>query len=485
MDSRSESGLTGGESGMTENGEFLLARQANWASQAKRRLWGIILSAQLASSWLGAGYAQGPGPPVFTVQVGSAVTKIVTPTLEFTASLEPWRTVDVSSEIEGLVISSPIEEGQVIGKGEIICQLDPERIEIESRRLQAMVDKAEADLDRLRTGYRTEEIEVARKNVEAARARHLRAKDDWERQRPLVQQGVLSRGEGIRTETLYSEAGAALESSESELALKEAGFRSEEIRSAEAEVAMRKAELADVTRQLAGCTITASTDGVIVERLKEPGEWVAEGDAVAQFVVLDPLRARIEVPQIHFAQIHRGQKALLTIDGLPGEKFKGIVEQIIPRNKAGTRNLPVLLRLENPGGMLTSGLFARALLTIGESTPVITVPREAILIREDHLVVLVADPLPKKGKSPQEHGENQGKGNQSSKPPGPDSVIRAVEVQTREDVGDRVGVQIAEGETILDGDRVVILGGSRLRTGMPVRVLESPDSEGSQRESSP
>lgn len=424
----------------------------------------LLLSAVFAA--LVPAQPGGGGPPTFSVQVAKAQSRELAPTLEFTGSIEPWRVIEIGSEVAGLVRDIPIEEGQPLDEGVCVCELDQTAVAIEMRRLNALVDSARAEYDRLVAGFRSEEIEESRKRVASAVARFERARDDLARQGPLVRQGVLTQTEGTRLEAAAREAEADLQSAQARLDLLVRGYRSEEVEVAKANLEMNRADLADASRRLQLHTIKTPLDCVVVDRLKEPGEWVTEGEAVAQVVVLDPLRLRIEVPQIHLSKVKPGLLARIEVDGLADQTFHAEVERIVPRAGMTSRNFPVLMRLPNPDGLLQSGLFARVRLSLGEEKPFTVIPREALQIRGESLIVLVVDPIA------EALGEGGG--------PGGSGTIREVLVRPGSETEGWIAVEGIENEGVKPGESVVTLGGTRLVTGMPVKTIPSAGADPTQ-----
>ncbi len=432
---------------------------------------GVLLSLAIPS------WGQHGGPPLFSVRVAPVERVNLAPTIEFTGSIEPWRVIELSTQVEGLVKSIPIEEGQKLQSGDLICLLDREETSIQLRRQEALVESASAELLRLKTGFLPEEIEEAVKNSEAASARHVRAKEEWERFKPLVDQGVSTLNQGTQMEAAFFEAEAQLRAAEARLRLFKRGYRTEQILKAQADVDKERADLAEVHRQLKNHTVTAPTDCVVIERLHEPGEWVEKGTALARLVVLNPLRVEIEVPQIYLPRIRPGQKAVIQVDGKEGQEFEAIVQQIVPRAGEATRNFPVLMRLDNPDYSLSSGLFARVSLKIEEAKDMVAVPREAVLVRGEKLLVLIADAIHEPERVATGSGEVTTEESATGPPrPKPDATIRAVHVRLGNDVGDSVVVEPIEAGVIQPGEEVVVLGGTRLQTGMPARVIRD-DSE--------
>lgn len=451
--------------------------------------------------------AQPPGMQMLpTVQVAPAEERTIAESLEFSGSVDPWRIIELSAQVAGYVEKAPVEEGEWLEPNEMVCALDTEAVRLEIKQAEAELEAARAELQRLEAGYRTEEIEEARREVEEAQATFERARDEWERQQPLMEQGVISETEGLRVQAEFLVSQASLARSAARLARLEAGYRTEEIAVQRAEVAKQGAIVADAKRRYRRHSIETPVASALTERLKEPGEWVNVGEAVARLVVLDPLKVRIDLPQVYLNKVQRGYDATIRIDGFEGRRFHAQVSSIVPKADTTTRNFPVLLRMENPDHLLRSGLFARVMLSLGEEKPQIVVPREAILIRGEALVVQVAQRLGEGGMPgagppmgpPQGQGEEEGQaggppeggeggtggpggapsGGGDGAPPSPDAIIREAEVTLGTEVDNMVVIEVVKGQPIEPGDPIIVFGGSRLSAGTPVKILPGPIPQG-------
>lgn len=99
------------------------------------------------------------------------------------ARTEPFRSVDVKAEIGGTVAELPVEKGEYVESGDLLCQLESEdRPEI-LQQAKAALEKAEIDYEgalRLRSGgfQSQSEIAQAQANLDSARAAHRRAELD-------------------------------------------------------------------------------------------------------------------------------------------------------------------------------------------------------------------------------------------------------------------------------------------------------------------
>lgn len=416
----------------------------------------LIAAALLAAASLSA--QPPPGPPrAQKVETARIAESTIRDTLHFVGSLEPWREVRVSARIDGLLTVAPPEEGTRVAKGDVLFELDSRADRIALERAQAELGIAQADLERLRAGSLPEELEQARREVEAAEARLAAARDEWDRLRSLAGSGAIAETEAIRAQSAFNVAESDLARFKAALERVERGSRPEEIAGAEAEVQARRAAVNDIRRRLDDHVEHAPVDGVVVERLREGGEWTDQGADVVTLLVLNPMKLRIEVPQTHLASVRVGREASIDIDGLPGRTFPAVVESVVPRAAAQTRNFPVLLRVDDPDGVLASGMFARVDLTVADPRPALSVPREALRYIGSRLFVYRLEPAPDQAAP---------------------LIAHEIEVRVTHEYPQSVAIEPIVKGALAAGDEIVRAGHSRLRDGAAVERLPPPSPPG-------
>ena len=86
-----------------------------------------------------------------------------------------------------------------------------------------------------------------------------------------------------------------------------------------------------------------------------------------------------EVFERQAAWVETGQQAEVELDSLPGQTWTGNVDYIYPEMDAKTRTLKVRLRFDNEAEVFRPNMFARVKIIASDSTPVIHVPREALI----------------------------------------------------------------------------------------------------------
>ncbi len=140
---------------------------------------------------------------------------------------------------------------------------------------------------------------------------------------------------------------------------------------------------AELERQAAALTVRAPADGLVYGLPRRAGEAVAAGAVVAN--VIDPahrrLRARVDQPDL--PQTAAGQKLVVTFDGLPGQRWEGLVTFVDPglREVGGREVGEVQGEVADPKAQLPSNAAVDVQIVTGEKKGALLAPR-ASLIRD-------------------------------------------------------------------------------------------------------
>ncbi len=213
-------------------------------------------------------------------------------------------------------ILAPIEEilvnaGDRVERGDVLIRLD--RRDAESRR------------------------EQAQSVLESARFESEQATSDHARNTELLEKNALSTREYEQGRTALNVAQARVR---------------------QAEQAVNEAEVI-----LSYTTIQATQDGVIVDRMAEPGDLAQPGSPL--LVLYDPTSLRLEVPVMEnlAVQLQRGDPVTVRIDALERD-VEAVVDEIVPQAEAASRSFLVKVALA-PGEGLYEGMFGRLRIPSG------------------------------------------------------------------------------------------------------------------------
>ena len=126
-------------------------------------------------------------------------------------------------------------------------------------------------------------------------------------------------------------------------------------------------------------SIFSNTDGYAASLGVREGIYITPATEVMSIVELDQVWVLAEVFERQAAWIEEGQQAEVEFDYLPGQSWQGIVDYVYPELDPVTRTLKVRLRFDNESQVLRPNMFARITIFGSETTPVVHVPREALI----------------------------------------------------------------------------------------------------------
>jgi len=125
--------------------------------------------------------------------------------------------------------------------------------------------------------------------------------------------------------------------------------------------------------------VFAEKDGVVAQLGVREGEFVTPATNILSIAELDQVWILAEVFERQAAWVAPGQRAEVQLDFLPGDRWVGTVDYVYPELDPRTRTLQVRLRLDNAAGVLRPNMFARVEIFGSETSPVLHVPREAVI----------------------------------------------------------------------------------------------------------
>ena len=332
----------------------------------------------------GLATAQTNEAPPANVQIDLAVEQMLAPLSWSPASVVSRRDAEVAAE-QGGRITEMAELGAQVKAGGVLARLD-------DRQLRLALEEAKAARSRI----------VARLDYARAQEQRLAL---------LMSQSTVSKAQA-------EEAAAERRMLEQDLA--------------SAKVAVQQAEL-----RLAQSTVRAPFAGTVVERLVEVGEFLSVGSPVARLVDTLNLEAQVRAPVQLASLVKRGDSLQLRQGEWRGEQS---VRVVVPVGDATSRQFE--LRVALPAGQLPIGAALEVGLPSAQPSRVVTVPRDAIVLRPgERYVVRVAE----------------------------GDVAERVAVSVGNTLDNRVAIEGA----IQAGDRLVVRGAERVQPGQPLQIDEA------------
>ena len=367
----------------------------------------------------GGGHAMGPPPA--TVRVDKATVHNLRPRLAVVGRLREVRLATVAAEVEGKVLDVSVQEGDpVVGGETVLATIDGVWSELSLARTQADVAAAQATLDQ-------SELDLA-----------------------------------------YLEQLLQAQSAKP----KEVDDMRAQVSSDRAKLSAAIAERDLVGKELERLIVIAPFDGFVTRKITEAGQWVDRGDDIVEVISKGQVDAVADVPEHLIDSIKLGDTAEVLIDPL-NLPVRGEIIAINPDGGNAARTFPVKVKLDDMDGRLKSGMSVTVWLPVGDQTPMLTVPRDAVLYSLDGQSVWVGLP-PKPADSAEPESDTPGPGPaHAGPPPRPTAMVVSVRVLFGE--GDRAVVEPisgADNSPLTDGATVIVEGAESLFPTQPLIYAE-------------
>ena len=284
--------------------------------------------------------------------------------------------IRVSGQVGGRLDRVLVDEGDRVTAGDVLAVID-------NRDFQARVASAEAELRlreaehrRLVNGARLEERQEAAAAVAEANAVLQHAITEQSRQQTLLAAGVSARADADAADRTVRVASARIDAARERFALVNADAREEDRARAEAEISMARARLDEARAQYDKTFIRSPIAGVILRRLRQPGESISTlFDSPVVTLANDRVRrVRVDVDETDVVGVAVGQPAYVTADAFGDCRFPGRVVRVgqslgrknvrtdEPTEKVDTKVLETLVELED-GRELPLGLRVQAFIS--------------------------------------------------------------------------------------------------------------------------
>ncbi len=316
--------------------------------------------------------------PPAPVDVGTAEMRLMSPSMNVSGTVISRADAVLSTEVEGRLVQVA-EVGTEVEANAVLAEIEDIALKLREQELLSEMERAESRLRYL-------DLELRRLET-------------------LSEQGLTSATEVDRTR------------SERDVA---AGDR-----------AVAGNRLAQIRHQLERTRIRAPFPGVVAERLAQPGERVATGTAVLRLLNPDDLEIVARAPLGYFTFQQRGE----TLSFTAGDRsLEGRLRTLVTVGSENSHVFELRLDLNDP---LPVGQTVRVAIPTANARDVLTVPRDALVLRSDGIAVFIVNE---------------------------DNSVRRVRVTAGTGAGDYIEVR----GPVQPGDRVVIRGAERLRDGQTV-----------------
>lgn len=240
------------------------------------------------------------------------------------------REVELAFRQPGRLVKTAFEEGAAVKPGDVMAELDAQPYREALAVAEAEVQRARAELDKLRRGNRPQEIAQAQESVRQAEAVFANAQSDFKRQSALAASGSASPRVADAARSARDQAEAALASARQALTLRKEGFRREDIAAAAAHLAAAEAAAAQSRTALADTRLLAPAKATVLARVREAGSMVNASAPVYALSLRDPVYIRAYVSEPDLGRVVPGTRVTVRTDS-SDKVYEGEIGFVSPR----------------------------------------------------------------------------------------------------------------------------------------------------------
>lgn len=360
--------------------------------KTKKKVVLIVAGVVLALAIVGFSVTQ-TQKGLVTVQSGKVVKQDIASYVTASGEIKPKVEVNVGANAMGRITRLFVNEGDRVHKGQILAQLENIQSASDVAGAKAALEASITDQVAADAALKT-----ARSALQSSTADSAQKKQDYERNQSLYKSGLISTADYETKKAAYEMSAAAMAQDQSRVAQAKAQLDSDQ-----EHVAQARATLTHNSDVLSKTVYDAPFDGVVTYIPVHQGETVvmgiqnSPGSILMTLADMSVITAEVQVDETDIVNVKLGQPADVTIDAMPGKTFKGEVTEIgdnaIVRSTGlatsqstassqEAKDFKVVVTLKDPPQNVRPGLSATAKVTTGKQSQALTVPIQALTIRD-------------------------------------------------------------------------------------------------------
>jgi HlyD family secretion protein len=312
-----------------------------------------------------------------------------------TGKIQPVVQVEIKSKASGIIRKLPVNVGDIVHRGQILCELDQNDLLPALRQQQAALHVAEANVKSAQAEYERYKVDAAGPDVPFL-------KRDMERARTMFQGGLIAQNARDDAEKNYQMSAQRQESAKANL-----GTAAAAITRSLASLEQQQAVLAMAEENLRNATIVSPINGVVLSRDSEVGTAVSSilvvGTSATLIMTLGDLNevyVKGKADESDVGKIWLSQPARITVESFKDQKFEGHVTKISPMGteKDNVTTFEVRVSISNEKRLLKALMTANAEIILEEHKKVLTIPEGAVVYNKDKSTSAnIPDPTNEKG----------------------------------------------------------------------------------------
>jgi HlyD family secretion protein len=230
----------------------------------------------------------------------------------------------------GHIIRIAVQEGAVVRRGQLLAVLDDTRYAASLAQATAQMHIAQQALAKLLAGSRPEEIAAAKASMDALEVTYRNDAVNYRRAAALATTGAGTAQRRDDAKAAFDAGRQQYEAARQAWVLAVKGPREQDIAAARAADQAAQAAVVLAQRQFDDTRLYASSDGVVQDRILEPGDMASPSMPVFTIALPSPLWVRAYVPESALGHVRPGTAATVGTDSYPGRVYHGWIGYLSP-----------------------------------------------------------------------------------------------------------------------------------------------------------
>jgi HlyD family secretion protein len=347
----------------------------------KRFIWVTLTLLVLGSAAFFSLKALGPKPvKIDAEKLVKAERMDLARSVVATGKVQPVSQVEIKSKASGIIQKLPVNVGDIVHTGDVICELDQNDLLPVLRQQEAALHVAEANLRSAQADYERYKVDAQGIDVPFLQR-------ESERAGKMLADGLIAQNARDDAEKNYRLAVQKQESAKANLATAAAA-----IAKAQAGLEQQRAAVTQAEENIRNATIRSPIDGVVLSRDSEIGTAVSSiltmGSGASLIMTIGDLNevyVKGKVDESDVGKVYVGQPARIKVESFKDQTFNGRVTKISPMGteKDNVTTFEVRVSISNEKRLLKAQMSANAEIVLEEKKGVLAIPEGAIVYNKD------------------------------------------------------------------------------------------------------
>ncbi len=380
----------------------------------------VLAVALTACGPKGGGGGHDQGPPPLAVDVSQAKRQDIATFVSLDGQIAPLQEATLSTPQSGNVVAVYVNEGQHVGRGQLLAKLDDSTLRAQLAQQQAVVQQQSAQLGSATLQVPVtaanasstvvsaqQQLAAARNGLQTAQAAYESALSTYNADKQLLAQGYVAqtayeqaRSQYVTAQQAFNNARESVRQAQVALTAARAQgsgagpIQAQQVAVNRGQLAAAQAQVRLLQTEIAQTSLVAPFAGVVTQRLLDPGAFAGPSQPIARVSQIDQVYVNVNVPDDDLAYVRSGTPVTFTTSSLGNHSYKAVVTDVNATPTQGTLSYRARLRVPNPGDRLRGGMLVSVDIRKEFHPGAVVVPRSAVFQTETGANVFTVVDMP-------------------------------------------------------------------------------------------